>query len=193
MKKKTIVFVISYISIIQPMDLDLLKSITTNIEGITFTEFISSEPPKFDPQVRVIAFASFLGLQPIGQLVTNSNEQKKIKKIPIQKGKNEKYKPQKPFVCKGIDCIRSFSSMNRLKNHFKLEHPGLLKLIDSHYRQLRPYRCPKCKRAFNENSHLTDHIKNIHFNSTSFFCAYCYKTYRHSCSRNVHQRKCKDR
>jgi len=173
MKKKTIVFVISSVLIIQSMDLDLLKSITTKIEDITFTEFISSKPS-------------------IDLVVTNSKEQKKIKKIPIQKGKNKKSKLQKPFVCQGIDCIRSFSSLSRLKKHFELEHPRLLKLIDSYYKQLRPYRCPNCKWAFNENSHLTNHIKNIHFNSTSFSCAYCYKTYRHACSRNVHQKKCED-
>jgi len=183
MKKKTIVFVISYIFIIQPMNLD-------SLENITFTEFISSKPPEFGFQVRVIVFASFFCLQPIGQLVTNSKQPKKIKKIPIQKVEKKEIK-KKPFLCKGVFCMRSFANIYSLKRHMEKDHLELIELIDSYYTKLRPYKCTECTWAFNNVSHLKSHKQIVHQKLKKYVCRHCYKKYKRSGDRNKHQKKCK--
>ncbi len=178
MKKISIVVLISYVSIIQSMSL-----------GVTFKEFISSDPPAFDCQVRVIAVTTFLSLD----MVTNSNKQKQIKKIPIKKGKKKNYNSQNPFVCKDSDCSQSFKNIYGLKKHFNSEHPELLHLIDSYYRSLRPYKCNKCVWAFNDTSHLTSHEKDVHQVQQKYFCCHCTKQYKRASDRNKHEKKCKDR
>ena len=188
MKKKTIFFLISYISIIQPMDLDPLKSFTKQVE-VTFTDFISSKPPEFAPPKRVIAFSYFLHLK-LEEAVTNSQEQRKIKKIPIKKEKKKKYKIQKSFVCKGIYCKQSFTSIYRLKKHFKKKHPEFLSLIESYYKNLRPYTCTECTWAFNDPSHLKSHQEKTHSQAKPYLCKHCKKAYKHTGTRNKHEKNC---
>ena len=58
--------------------------------------------------------------------------------------------------------------------------------IDIIPKNLRPFQCKICSKAFTRNSRLKEHVDQIHYKIEPFKCKICFKTFGQKYSKQEH-------